>query len=228
MSPSDTSTCIKEWAFSAGGLPLELHQSANLQHVQSRPLLIIGGVHGDEPEGVWLAEHVLEWLQRTPVQIPWLLIPCLNPDGYAARQRVNGNGVDLNRNFPCQNWSPAFEKERYFPGSRPNSEPETQALVKLISDVQPRLIIHCHSWIPCIVYTGDPGRPAAEALARSSGYPAQPDIGYPTPGSLGEYGWRERQTPVICIEEAERVEKATVWPRFQSGFRELFEGAALP
>lgn len=206
------------WALSAEGRPLELFQSVKNASPAARPVLIIGGVHGDEPEGVWLARYALDWLKDTLVACPWLLVPCLNPDGYQKNERVNGRGVDLNRNFPCDNWSDKFEKPRYFPGSGPGSEPETKALVELIQSEQPQLIIHCHSWLPCVVYTGERGRKDAESLAASSGYPAKADIGYPTPGSLGEYGWRAHGIPVICIEEAEKVSQDSVWPRFKAGF----------
>jgi hypothetical protein len=220
---SELYTANHKWAFSAGGLPLELFKSAKKNTPNSGPILIIGGVHGDEPEGVWLAQHALEWLKSTPVRCPWLLIPCLNPDGFNKNERVNSNGVDLNRNFPADNWSNEHSQPRYYPGPSPASEPETQALAELISVEKPILIIHCHSWNPCVVYTGEPGRRDAERLSESCGYPAQPDIGYPTPGSLGEYGWRAHKTPVICIEEAERVEKDTIWPRFKRGFEAIFD-----
>ncbi len=219
---SELSIANHNWATSAKGHALELFRSAEKNTLKVRPILIVGGVHGDEPEGVWLAQHVLEWLKTTPVANPWLLIPCLNPDGFLKNERVNGNGVDLNRNFPCDNWSPEHDKPRYYPGPNPGSEPETQALVQLITAERPQLIIHCHSWIPCVVYTGELGRKDAERLSKASGYPAKEDIGYPTPGSLGEYGWRAHRTPVICIEEAEKVSQNLVWPKFKNGFEEIF------
>lgn len=188
---------------------------------RTRPILIIGGVHGDEPEGVWISEHALDWLSTQPVAVSWYLITCLNPDGYFTRQRTNGHNVDLNRNFPCRNWSAEFSKDRYYPGPHPQSEPEVQALVKLIDEIHPQLIIHCHSWNPCIVYTGDPAREDSEKLGASSGYEVRPDIGYPTPGSLGEYGWKEKHIPVICIEEREGEVKENVWQHFKNGFEQI-------
>ncbi len=212
----------EKWAFSANKNPIALYSSVQKNTNAARPILIIGGVHGDEPLGVWLSEHVLAWLQETPVSLPWHLITCINPDGYQKNERTNGNGVDLNRNFPCNNWSEAFEKPRYYPGPKPNSEPEVQALVKLIDETRPQLIIHCHSWEPCIVYTGDPAKKDSDRLAKSSGYESRADIGYPTPGSLGEYGWNDKKIPVICIEEQDHQPKEKVWPRFKNGFIEIF------
>ncbi len=212
----------ENWAFSANKKPIALHSSVQKNTTLLRPILVIGGVHGDEPLGVWLSEHLLSWLKQTPVSIPWHLITCINPDGFLKNERTNGNKVDLNRNFPCKNWSTEHSKPRYYPGAKPNSEPEVQALVKLIDEVHPQLIIHCHSWVPCVVYTGDPAKKDSERLAKSSGYEARPDIGYPTPGSLGEYGWKEKNIPVICIEEEDGQDKEVVWQHFGKGFQEIF------
>jgi murein peptide amidase A len=216
----------KAWSHSSGGLPIDLYASADFAWNSDQwPLVFLGGVHGDEPEGVWLAEATLEWLKKTTpaeVKVPWLLIPCLNPDGLAKNERVNARGVDLNRNFPNQNWSPEFPQERYYPGPNPASEPETKLMLDVIEKFQPQMIIHCHSWKPCIVLTGDKGQNCAIHLSESSGYPFQETIGYPTPGSLGDYAWFEKNIPVICIEVAEKIEKAKVWPLFEAGIKKVF------
>lgn len=219
------------WAFTAQRTPIELYKKSHtLSSYPERPILFIGGVHGDEPEGVHLAQQLLIWLiekeststnETTSKIHPWLLIPCINPDGYSKNQRVNGNGVDLNRNFPSRDWSSETKAPRYYPGPSPGSENEVKALVKLIEDEKPQLIVHFHSWEPCVVYTGFPGKGAAEILATGTGYEFREDIGYPTPGSLGQYGWLEHQTPVICIEEQENIDLQLIWPRFKTGLERL-------
>ncbi|MFN8792208.1 MAG: DUF2817 domain-containing protein [Bdellovibrionales bacterium] len=209
------------WGLTASGKDLELLQ--NVHRKDERPYLFIGGVHGDEPEGVRLAEEFCLWLKNhsTLDDHPWILIPCLNGDGYARRQRTNANGVDLNRNFPSRDWAPSTEKNRYYPGPRANSEPEVQKLVELIQSRNPKVIFHFHSWKPCIVYTGAPGRPFAEILTRGNPYEAREDIGYPTPGSLGQYGWLEHRIPVVCLEEQEHGDLDQVWPHFREGLQAL-------
>ena len=188
-----------------------------------KPILLMGGVHGDEPLGVHLAQKTLQLLQTMTAPVcPWVLIPILNVDGYKRGTRVNGRGVDLNRNYPSVSWSPEHEKERYNPGPTPGSEAEIKAVVKLIDQLQPRLIIHCHSWKPMIVAAGEPGHRDAERLSRSSGYKVVPEIGYPTPGSLSQYAWIDRRIPVICIEEADETPQAQVWPNFGMGMQEIF------
>jgi predicted deacylase len=215
-------TANHHWCKTALGTSIPLFQKT---HTHEAGILFIGGVHGDEPEGVRLAEEFLKELVRMDQMgletRSWSLIPCLNPDGYSRKERVNGNGVDLNRNFPSHNWSPLFEKPRYFPGPSPASEPEVKAVTQLIRDLHLQLIVHFHSWKPCIVYTGDPGKVWAEEIAAKCGYQAKPDIGYPTPGSLGDYGWNDLHTPVICIEEQEGAPLDTVWPRFEKALKWL-------
>lgn len=216
------------WAQSSRGTPIELYKKTHMRDGKATaPILFLGGVHGDEPEGVRLAQEFLLWLQQTEAAAPeqilhsWLLIPCLNVDGYLRNQRTNDNGVDLNRNFPSKDWSPDTKAPRYFPGTHAGSEAETQALVRLLEEEKPCLIVHFHSWEPCVVYTGAPGATAATILAGNTQYPVREDIGYPTPGSLGQYGWLERKIPVICIEEQEKINLDLVWPHFKPGLTKL-------
>lgn len=217
------------WAETALGTPIEIFASKDLKDLKGqRPILIMGGIHGDEPLGVLLAQKTLALLQEEAKkpQIPWALIPVLNVDGFKKNTRVNGRGVDLNRNYPAKSWSPEFEKERYNPGPHAGSEPEIQAVVQFIKEYKPRLLIHCHSWKPMIVCAGPGMIPEALALAESSGYEAVPEIGYPTPGSLSQFGWADNQIPVICIEESDDAAPKDVWPRFESGMRAIFLDAS--
>jgi len=220
------------WARSSRGTPIELYKKTHSRdgkatQKDAAPILFIGGVHGDEPEGVRLAQEFLKWLQEIEVNSAekvlhsWLLVPCLNVDGYLRNVRVNSNGVDLNRNFPAKDWSAEAKGPRYFPGSKPGSEAETQAIVQLIEAEKPKLIVHFHSWEPCVVYTGAPAKAASTILAGQTGYEVREDIGYPTPGSLGQYGWLDHKIPVICIEEQERIHLDQVWPNFKPGLTEL-------
>lgn len=217
---------METWTRTDLGTPIALFASHSLEELCThKPILLMGGVHGDEPLGVHLAQQTLNLLEKDlkdQKMAPWILIPCLNPDGLKSNTRVNGRGVDLNRNYPSKSWSPTAEKERYNPGPSPGSEAEIKAVVNLIRTVKPRLIIHCHSWKPMIVCAGEPGLKDAERLSRSSGYEIKPEIGYPTPGSLSQFGWWDNQIPVICIEEADEVAESSVWPRFRQGMREIF------
>ncbi len=224
---------LEAWKRTAVGTPIALYASAQLAELENqKPILLMGGIHGDEPEGVRLAQDTLAWLKecvRNQVAVaPWICIPCLNVDGFAKGTRVNARGVDLNRNYPAKDWSPEYGQDRYFPGPSPASEPEIQGVVELIQRFRPRLVIHCHSWQPCIVAAGELARKDALRLSKSSGYEYREEIGYPTPGSLSRYGWYDNQIPIICIEEQDGLpDLSTIWPRFEKGMKSIFQDLSL-
>ncbi len=215
-----------KWKKTSQNRYIELHSSSeNLVFKNENPFLIIGGVHGDEPEGVYLVESFLEWAkdmyQKGHILKPWIAIPCLNPDGFSKRERVNSNGVDLNRNFPSKDWSKEHKEPRYYPGNHPASEVETQSIIELIEKYNPQVIIHCHSWKPLVVYTGTQVIEIAKAFSDASGYPLHEDIGYPTPGSLGQYGFQEHEIGVVCTEEREGASREETWNHFGKAFEKI-------
>jgi protein MpaA len=118
--------------------------------------------------------------------------------------------VDLNRNCPTQDWVPMFSQPRYFPGSKPGSEPENKILLEFVARLSPQLIVSAHSWEPMVNYTGD-CLAAAEALGRQTGYRLSPDIGYPTPGSFGTWAAKEHSFPTITLEIQEKLPLQEVW-----------------
>ncbi|MGH3081877.1 MAG: penicillin-insensitive murein endopeptidase, partial [Gaiellaceae bacterium] len=89
-------------------------------------LLVVGSVHGDEPAGTVVANHLLH-AQRPTLGSLWV-VQDLNPDGHAAKRRRNARGVDLNRNFP-----PASASER-----------ETRIAMRLIRRLRPDVTIWFH------------------------------------------------------------------------------------
>lgn len=160
--------------------------------------LLFGAIHGDEPLGVHcLAKLVEELCAQPPGRLTWI-IPALNLDGLAAGTKNNANDVDLNRNFAAANWV-AEHKPGYFPGSAPESEPETAALVELIDRAGAERLIALHSPFRTVNYDGR-GRELAEAMAARNGYGASADIGYPTPGSFGAKYGVDRGFEVITLE----------------------------
>lgn len=164
-------------------------------------VLIVGGVHGDEPEGVVAAQGILAALNESfNYKLQVIVIPEFNPEGILNKLRMNSAGVDLNRNLPTKDWSPIAAKERYFPGKTAGSEPENKALVHLLDAEKYDLIISLHSWNPMINVNGPACEPEAEILKKHTEYPIEPEIGYPTPGSLGTYAGKERNISTITFE----------------------------
>ena len=164
-----------------------------------RNILLLGGVHGDEVEGVIASFGLLTSLRATyRYEFNLYIVPQFNVDGVLARTRGNHRGVDLNRNLPTNDWSPHIATPRYHPGEKPCSEPENQALVKFINEKNFEFIYSLHSWKPMLNINGDARRPA-EVIQRHTGYVIDESIGYPTPGSLGSYGL-EKNIPVLTYE----------------------------
>jgi len=170
-----------------------------------RPVLVMGGIHGSEPTSVDVARGVLEALQQDPSRAgknSVAVIAVANPDGYLVKSRFNARGVDLNRNFPANNWrkAPTSAKRSY--GGQPLSEPESQAIMNALDTLHPRLIISVHSIDDgkhCNNYDG-PAESIATLMSTYNRYPVTATMGYPTPGSLGSFAGIDRQIPIITLE----------------------------
>ncbi|MCM2280673.1 MAG: succinylglutamate desuccinylase/aspartoacylase family protein [Bdellovibrionaceae bacterium] len=163
-------------------------------------VLILGGVHGDEREGVIAALGLLKIFSVSfPYRLRVTLVPTLNLDGVIAQERRNGRGVDLNRNLPTKDWTNDVAEPRYYPGPHANSEPESRALTELLDQEPPRFILSLHSWKPMLNINGN-CRMVAEAIAKHTGYIITESIGYPTPGCLGTYAGLERDLPTLTYE----------------------------
>lgn len=163
-------------------------------------VLVFGGIHGDERSSSELAFCFLAWLEQHPEQLRGrrlVVAPASNPDGLAQGVRGNARGVDLNRNFPAQNWRPQGAAHR--PGLHPRSEPETRFLLFLLQVYSPARVVTLHGAAGCINWDG-PARELAAAMALRCGLPARASIGYPTPGSFGSYLGIDLGIPVITFE----------------------------
>jgi|SRR5579872_587171 len=118
-------------------------------------VLVVGCIHGNEQAGIPIA-RALEHVTPPPGVALWI-VPEANPDGVAADTRQNAHGVDLNRNFP---WHWRDLEGVYDSGPRAASEPETNALMKLIRRVRPTLSIWYHQHLDAVDVGGK--QPALE------------------------------------------------------------------
>ena len=201
---------------SVQGRPIEMYSFGDVEG-GSRPVLVMGAIHGNEPTSEDVARGLLEEMQRNRGLVggvPLVILPVTNPDGLALKTRGNVNKVDLNRNFPAKNWGQATTGRTVRGGSQAASEPETRALISVIERLKPRLIITVHSIADgkqCNNYDG-PAKQIAEVMTRHNGYPAVPTIGYPTPGSMGNWGGNDRQIPMITLELPRGLPASRAWP----------------
>lgn len=180
----------------------------------NNPILVVGVVHGDEPQGEDLINRYLAGNESG-----MLFIPSLNPDGKQLGRRTNSNGVDINRNFPTKNWE-LTEKDNYFGGESPASEIETKFLINVIEEYKPRLILTLHTPYKIVNYDG-PAKEISEKISEIIGYPVEESIGYPTPGSFGTYAGVERNIPTITLEMDEEEAIDSLYPKVKKIFEYL-------
>ncbi|HEY8607098.1 MAG TPA: M14 family zinc carboxypeptidase [Noviherbaspirillum sp.] len=168
-------------------------------------VLLLGGIHGDELTAAAIVFEWMQWLQGPQAQeMHWHVAPVVNPDGLLAAkpQRVNANGVDLNRNFPTPGWErdakhywvkTTGRDPRRFPGQTPLSEPESRWLDEEMDRFRPDVIISVHAPFGVLDLDGPakaPRRFGRLHFSRVGVYP----------GSLGNYGGMHKNVPVITIE----------------------------
>lgn len=153
-----------------------------------RSMLVVGSIAGDEAGGTAVARALVVLGAVSGLRL-WL-IPDMNPDGTARASRGNADGVDLNRNFPYRWRRFAGPGSRYYPGSRPASEPESRAVKAFISRVRPGLTVWLHQPYALIDDSQGP-RWAEQLLSRATGMPLTRLADYP--GSA--IGWEDHIIP---------------------------------
>jgi len=193
---------------SAGGRPIESFQVSDGE----LPIILVGAVHGGyEWNTALLAYRILLYLSVYPGLVPsdvtLHIVPIANPDGIFAVTgstgpfvtadilgdtsdgRMNGNGVDLNRNWGCD-WAPyaQWRETIVSGGTRPISEPETRALRSYFNSVDPVVVIWLHSAAGLLVPGGcngvhhEPSWQAASLYGVEAGYPVGEFTAYPVSG----------------------------------------------
>lgn len=167
--------------------------------------LIFSCFHGGERSTPRMAFELADLLHRDPSLIEEgkrvVIVPILNPDGFVRGTRNNARNVDLNRNYPTRNWGhQPKEGRRVDFGESPASEPETRVVLKLMAEVQPAKILSIHQPLHCNNPDGPAGMGLARLMAEHNGYPIEPYIGFPTPGSYGTWAGQELEIPMITLE----------------------------
>jgi hypothetical protein len=189
--------------FSLAARPIEVYTFG----AGEKEYLIVAGIHGGyEWNTIGLANELISHINENPEAIPsdvtLYIIRNMNPDGeiraHGVDGRVNNNGVDLNRNFPSENWVKEWDRDGcwiYRPttgGAFGGSEPETRSVMSFISSRQLEALISYHSaalgvFPGGVPWTG-PSKRLASALAKATGYPYPPiDTGCEYTGTLADW-----------------------------------------
>ncbi len=109
------------------------------QRPRVKTVVLLAAMHGNEAAPSQILRALVDG--QPVVALDLWVVPTYNPDGVAAGTRKNANGVDLNRNFPYQ-W--ADLDGSYESGPKPASEPETQAVMAFLDEVDPAAILSFH------------------------------------------------------------------------------------
>lgn len=194
--------------------------------VISNKLLIVAGIHGNEVGTVKLANHIINFFYNfNNINVFLYVIPCLNPDGYnqaiknpdyAHRGRVgrnNSRGVDLNRNFPTQNFQKnsewgfgrnySDEKIAAYCGEFGGSESETQILINFIKQKNIDNLIMLHNAGKDVVYnSGDQvAKKWAEIYNKFTKFKIRTDLNYS--GGVAEWA-KENNIHYLTVEGSSR------------------------
>lgn len=106
-------------------------------------ILILGGLHGNEPKGTYACLELLQNLTESGdllARYRFIVIPLCNPDGAERFRRFNSENVDLNRDF------------------YKFSQPETRAIREIFIENNPVLLIDVHESLsgqPVIIYANN-------------------------------------------------------------------------
>ena len=236
----------------AQGNPL-LYQVFNEQSTNATTLVMCG-VHGNESSSIYqclyLTREILYDDPKSFVDAKVVIAPIVNPDGFLAKvpRRANSNGIDLNRNFPTNDFDSHATKEwksaeggakDKYPGKQGGSEIETQFQIMLIERFNPDKIISVHSpfgWLDVDTpeKTGKPltepdgfnfkeiskqAKDMAQVMSRASNNFKVKDFRV-YPGSLGNYAAREKGIPTYTLEleSSDAVKGFSYWQRLRKAF----------
>lgn len=144
-------------------------------------VLLIGGLHtGGEDNSRIVVEQIAAYFAARPEAVPpsvtFYVLPSANPDGTARGTHTNASGIDLNRNWPADDWAahachPRSGCRSTLGGPQPLSEPETAALYRLIETMRPEITAVWHARASLVEANEVPGADAyAQTFAAAAGY----------------------------------------------------------
>lgn len=171
-----------------------------------KTILFTGAIHGSEASSYATMSSWISELDANARQIPAgkqvVVVPMMSPDGYYKYGRFNAKKVNLNRNWPTNNW----KKDGGAGGPSPLSEPETKALANLTQRLAPSFVATYHAQ-GRIVNSNDIGssRRLGQNYAATVGYRFVADaqtvevFGEAITGTYEDW-LKERGTPCILME----------------------------
>ena len=217
------SQCEKyKWMFvrrSYLGNPIAWLHYGEPEEVPANTTIVMCGVHGDEITPVKFCYDLMKYLDKNKSMLAGnrvIVAPLVTPDSFLKKwpSRTNARGVDVNRNFPTNDWKEKAHRlwkkkyrstKRKYPGKKPFSEQETIFQVNLIKRYKPQKIISVHAPLTIIDYDGPGHHGEGEGhdlllqMSKSAkGYQVK---NYPYfPGSLGNWAGFMNRIPTYTLE----------------------------
>jgi protein MpaA len=171
-----------------------------------RVIVVSGQMHGEEWPGPLVVDQLRAMTISGSASYQIWTVRTMNPDGGRIGRRRNNHGVDLNRNFPARFLRMADS------GSRALSEPESAAMARFLTWVQPDLVVSLHGFATSVDTTGGGMRAAwARAFSRLTTItPAKPvGCGGPCHGNMTDwYSATSRVRGVAFTVEMPRSSRA--------------------
>lgn len=162
-------------------------------------IVVLASIHGTEPIGTPLLHHLsthmfteMEWTQDRTI----FCLTTANPDGIVGNTRGNRDNIDINRNFPTENFG-----RGWFNGKAPLQAKESEVLMTFFMDIEPDRVLSIHQPLNGIDYDG-PSKRLAEELSTVSGIRIH-KLGSRS-GSMGTFLGVEMGVPVITLEISEK------------------------
>ncbi len=165
-------------------IKMSAHESDN--YYNDKWLYLTAGICGDEPEAIFVVEQLKLWIERDFFhQIPLIILPIINYDGYYINAKLNAQGLNLNHSFPRSVLRRAQGMDtRGVPSADANRVPEVFFLKKLMQKQLPGLVVNFRtSPKPKIIINAEEGANVGRYFSLLTRYQMIHDNKSP-PGSL--------------------------------------------
>ena len=202
--------------------PIQVYKS---EVKSAKHIYLVAGLQGDSYESIFVLDKLFHWLnhEHTMEDLPLIVIPILNVDGYIRQTKENARDCDLNTNFPTEVTSDFTKSQSFL------SEPETQFMSYLFKKYRPGLILNFMTHAqPTITYEGD-AQNVANFISKLNSYPTKTEKIFDR-GTLCHYGWHYFHAPVVNIlfpKMHDELSLEEIWKHNEICLKKLFLSEVL-